>query len=207
MARVNGPLMSMEASGTVAGAVTFSTWKGIPYVRRHATPMNPSAPKQVSMRAMMRFLAQTGMSSVGTDQAAWDAAVASLKMSQFNLFVKKNQQRWRDFKSPSALCIPTEAGVAPAAGVITATGGVRCATLSIADGAQAPDYGWLIFKQDSMAPTPTWDELAYVVGHSGTPTIAVITPLPASTWHFKCIGFMTTGLKGATSADANCVVT
>ena len=41
MAKVTGPLMSMEASGTVGDALTFSRWVGRPYVRRYSVPSNP----------------------------------------------------------------------------------------------------------------------------------------------------------------------
>lgn len=41
MAKVTGPLMSLEASGTIGNALTFSRWVGRPYVRRYTVPSNP----------------------------------------------------------------------------------------------------------------------------------------------------------------------
>lgn len=41
MAKVTGPLMSLEASGTIGDALTFSRWVGRPYVRRYSVPGNP----------------------------------------------------------------------------------------------------------------------------------------------------------------------
>lgn len=41
MAKVTGPLMSLEASGTIGNALTFSRWVGRPYVRRYTIPGNP----------------------------------------------------------------------------------------------------------------------------------------------------------------------
>ena len=38
MAKVTGPLLSLEASGTVGDALTFSRWVGRPYVRRYTVP-------------------------------------------------------------------------------------------------------------------------------------------------------------------------
>ena len=40
MAKVKGPLMSMEASGSIAGAITFAKWKGQAYVRGLVIPKN-----------------------------------------------------------------------------------------------------------------------------------------------------------------------
>lgn len=40
MAKVTGPLMSLDASGTVGKTAVFSKWKGQNYVRLRVTPMN-----------------------------------------------------------------------------------------------------------------------------------------------------------------------
>lgn len=47
MAKVNGPLMSMEASGTIAGTLTFDK-RG--FVRTHVTPANPQTAEQGNVR-------------------------------------------------------------------------------------------------------------------------------------------------------------
>jgi hypothetical protein len=57
MAKVTGPLFSLEASGTVGGVVTYSQWKGRPYVRRHVIPLNPFSADQVAARNRVRCLA------------------------------------------------------------------------------------------------------------------------------------------------------
>lgn len=50
MAKVTGPLMSLEASGTIGDALTFSRWVGRPYVRRYTVPSNPQTPIQETHR-------------------------------------------------------------------------------------------------------------------------------------------------------------
>lgn len=50
MARVTGPLMSMEASGTVGKSLTFSNWVGRQYVRRWTRPSNPQTVDQMDQR-------------------------------------------------------------------------------------------------------------------------------------------------------------
>ena len=50
MAKVTGPLMSMSASGSIAGAITFAIWKGRAYVRQLVIPSNPSTPAQILNR-------------------------------------------------------------------------------------------------------------------------------------------------------------
>lgn len=50
MAKVTGPLMSLEASGTIGNALTFSRWVGRPYVRRYTVPSNPQTWDQEAHR-------------------------------------------------------------------------------------------------------------------------------------------------------------
>jgi len=58
MAKVKGPLMSLEASGSVANTITFSTWKGRPYVRQLVTPSNPSTAGQIAIRKVLGSIAK-----------------------------------------------------------------------------------------------------------------------------------------------------
>ena len=50
MARVTGPLMSMEASGTIGKTLTFANWVGRQYVRRWTRPANPQTADQMEQR-------------------------------------------------------------------------------------------------------------------------------------------------------------
>jgi len=50
MAKVTGPLMSLDASGTVGKTATFSKWKGRNYVRLRVTPMNRQTSNQQDAR-------------------------------------------------------------------------------------------------------------------------------------------------------------
>jgi len=54
MAKATGPLFSLEASGTIGKTVTYSRWKGRPYVRARVIPLNPFDPDQVIARNRIR---------------------------------------------------------------------------------------------------------------------------------------------------------
>lgn len=56
MAKVTGPLMSMDASGAFAGALVFTKWKGRPCVRQLVTPANPMTIDQETARNAVRVL-------------------------------------------------------------------------------------------------------------------------------------------------------
>lgn len=52
MAKVKGPLYSLDARGSIGKAMVFGGWKGIQWVRRHVIPQNPSTADQVALRLM-----------------------------------------------------------------------------------------------------------------------------------------------------------
>lgn len=50
MAKVTGPLMSLDASGQVGKTIVFAKWKGQNYVRELVKPLNPEDPDQGDAR-------------------------------------------------------------------------------------------------------------------------------------------------------------
>lgn len=87
MAKVSGPLMSLDARGKFADALVFTNWKGRPCVRQLVTPANPYAADQVAARNRVRVagagqrfanLALTmGAGRLVTDEAAIRAVTPS----------------------------------------------------------------------------------------------------------------------------------
>lgn len=207
MVKVYGPMMSMDASGTLAKAATFSKWKGRNYVRQRVIPANPRSGPQTGMRAMLKFLSQKWASLGAGPQATWVIRAASMVISPFNAFCSYNQSRWRQFKAPTDSDPATELGVAPAAPTTTPTGGVHQASLSIADGAQAPDFAWFVYSSTITGFTPGYDNLVAVVPYTATPTVYVHAPLLADTYYYRIGGCMKTGLKGALEVERSAVVT
>lgn len=57
MAKTNGPLFSMDASGKFGGALVFSKWKGRPTVRQLVRPSNPKTQGQAYARNYIRLTA------------------------------------------------------------------------------------------------------------------------------------------------------
>jgi hypothetical protein len=56
MAKVSGPLMSMDARGKFANTLVFSGWKGRPTVRQLVQPTNPQSADQMTARNMLSAL-------------------------------------------------------------------------------------------------------------------------------------------------------
>lgn len=57
MAKVTGPLMSMDASGKFADSMVFGKWKGRNVVRQYTKPSNPQTSLQTDTRNALRVLA------------------------------------------------------------------------------------------------------------------------------------------------------
>lgn len=98
MAKLKAPLMSMGASGKLAGALVFFPWKGLNCVREYVVPSNPDTPLQGVQRGYVttivaaihtaQAMANYPLGSI--DQTAY-AALASAKgkiMTWFNQAVK-----------------------------------------------------------------------------------------------------------------------
>lgn len=97
MAKVTGPLLSLDASGTIANTMTFSRWKGINYVRQRVIPTYSNSAEQVAVRdvvtdASVAWKENATVGAVEIDAAyklAYDVAASGTAMSGFNLFIKE----------------------------------------------------------------------------------------------------------------------
>ena len=56
MAKVDGPLMSVEARGKIADAIVFFPWKGRHVVRQWLKPTNPKSTKQGNLRSALKAI-------------------------------------------------------------------------------------------------------------------------------------------------------
>ena len=90
MAKVQGPLMSMGASGTIGKSITFGTWKGIKTARQRVVPANPKTVAQVAQRSIMKTVVGFWrVSLTQTDgKTSWNrfAATTGKPQSGFNAY-------------------------------------------------------------------------------------------------------------------------
>lgn len=91
MSRVTGPLFSLTASGTIGDVLTYSKWKGLPYVRVRVIPSNPQTAGQTSIRntltagvSIWRDTSQVPTAS----KTSWDYYASGTGMSGFNRYMK-----------------------------------------------------------------------------------------------------------------------
>lgn len=163
MAVVKGPLFSIGASGTVAGAVVYSTWKGRPYVRQHAIPANPRSAGQLSVRAMMQFLSQIWDGLTDADKADWDTRAAATNISPFNAFIAYNLTRWGLGDSPSKLDPATETGGAGSLTNHAATAQSRAINVETECDTVADMWAIAVYRSLTTGLTGTRSQLVHVI--------------------------------------------
>ncbi len=208
MVKLTGPMFSMTASGSIAKAVTYSSWKGRAYARQRVIPANPRSGPQTGMRAMLKFLSQEWTNLSIAEKADWTTRAASTVISNFNAFVGYNQSRWRSYDNPSKLDPADETGTAPTAPTTTPTGGIRQIQLSILDGVNAPDWAYVIHRSVTTGFTPAFSNVVAVTPWdvAGT-TIYIDTPLAIATYYYRIYGTLDTGLKGAVEVEISAAAT
>jgi hypothetical protein len=89
MAKVIGPLLSVDARGKLANAMVFMGWKGLKTVRQFVVPANPNTDPQKAVRATFTTAVGKHHLLLGPDKVAWDARASGQQLSGFNLFMKK----------------------------------------------------------------------------------------------------------------------
>lgn len=210
MARVSGPLMSLDASGTVASTIVFSKWKGRNYVRKHVKPHNPKAALQVGMRAMFSFLSQAWASVISASQATWSDPADAKAISKFNAFMSANQYDWRNFQSPSQTATRDESLQANALTGFVVTPGVREVSVEITAGSSySYDWGVLIYRSTENGFTPSLSTLVKVLPLSAT-TEGEATfedgPLDAGTYYYVAQAFTIKGAKGELVSQESAII-
>jgi hypothetical protein len=92
MAKIKGPLFSLDASGKLADSLVYLKWKGINDVRSYVIPANPRTEKQQAQRTKMTEAVDLWHATAfnDIDFSAWDlfASIMPTPMSGFNAFIK-----------------------------------------------------------------------------------------------------------------------
>lgn len=90
MAKLTGALFSLTASGTIADAITYGKWKGIPYARQRVVPANPRSLEQTSTRQVFTFIGDVYKRMPAIGREPWIQAVVGRPLTAQNLIMSKN---------------------------------------------------------------------------------------------------------------------
>jgi len=90
MARLTAPLLSLAASGTIAKAITYSSWKGIAYARTRVVPANPKSVAQLEVRGVFSTLNEMWKRMPQLARDPWQNDVVSLPLTARNRHIQEN---------------------------------------------------------------------------------------------------------------------
>lgn len=208
MARLTGPLMSLDASGTIAKTVTYSKWKGRNYARERIIPANPKSAKQTGIRALFAFVAAFWDSLSAPNKATWATIADSLQITNFNAYVRENLNRWMNWQAPTEAYPAAEASTPLTVTTLTTTGGVGQVDISITPSGSTDIWGMVILRDSAEITVPDWTKAVKVLVADGSNAVTwVDTPLAAGTWHYRAAVINTDGVLGTVKADQTATVT
>ena len=207
MVRVQAPAMSLQASGSLAGALVFSSWKGRPYVRELVKPANPKSGGQVGIRAMLRFLSQDWENLTSGDKTTWLDRANAKVVSTFNAFIGLNVYNWRDFLAPGQQDPILRTGTDSVLGTLAAVAGVRSITVTQPITTANDGWGIIFFRSPTGTFTATFDMCKRIGKVSGTNAVVFVdSPLLPGTYYYSIRPFTKLGKLGTESAEVNATV-
>jgi hypothetical protein len=207
MVRTYGPMMSLDASGSLGNAITFSKWKGRNYARERVIPHNPKSVSQTGIRAMFSFLSKQWAAIGSTPQASWDELAAFSAISPFNAFVAHCMNRFRDFLPPTQDYPAAAAGTPCTISTPVCVAGERSITVTV--GVTAAEDGWGIglFRSLSGTFTGAWDNLIAVKPIDGTNDVVFVdSPLDPDQYFYEARAFTTDGVWGDATAEDDATI-
>ena len=197
MVKVLAPALSLEASGSLGGALVFSTWKGRPYVRTLVKPSNPNTPMQNGIRQMMKFLGQQWDAIKAAYESSWQDLADNKNISPFNAYVGTNMAAWRSGSSPTMEYPPEVAMSATAIDTFSAVAGPRNIAVSYSLTASADQWGVILCRGDLTGFTPSWaNAIAVVYAHDTDEHVYVDAPLEAGEYFYRMAAFTQDGVTG-----------
>ncbi len=196
----------MDASGTIGDAITFSKWKGRPYVRERVIPSNPKSGAQTGRRGMFKFLSQVWTDVITGDRATWNDLADQIVASDFNAYMKLNMQDWHNFLAPSKTLARARSNTPSDNALTAAVWEENRIKLTLSGSALGDNWGIVIFAKEAGAVTPAVGN--GIITEADT-TIAAHdiywTPPSVATWHFNSIAFADDGAQAAAGGAQDAV--
>ncbi len=202
MATTKAPLFGLDASGTIAGSIVFSKWRGRTYVRRHSIPANPKSGLQVGMRAGLKFTTQDWANLTAALKEAWAQLAAPDNITLLNAAVRYNQRELRRnlgiWRTPDAT--PGTAADAPT--ITSVTPQPKSLVLDWTAGANAPQYTWYLHRSTTSGFTADVSNLVAIIT-AATTDYTDTNLTTGTTYYYRLRGGNYNGELGALSAEGS----
>ena len=203
-AKLDGPLMSMGASGSIGGILTFGSNKGRNFVRQLVIPANPKSAAQQGVRSLMAWIGKEWSQLTAGNQATWEAKATQRNISPFNAFSSVGMDNWSNGKGAQRED-PAEAGAAGAAPTaITDTVIERRATIDWTDPVTASQFAIVLYLSTTLGFTAGRDNAIKVID-LGVET-ATTNTLEPNTYYYRLRSFDIAGTLGTLAAEGSFVI-
>lgn len=194
--KLKGPMMSLDASGSIGGVLTASKWKGRNYMRTLVVPSNPRSAGQTATRAMMKFLSQNWAALSDANKATWEELATAGSYSPFNAYVAFDMARWTQWTSPTSEYPVPAADTPGTVSAFTAVAGVRQATLNVTLSSVDDNWGIILYRSATDTFTPAKTDTVLVGFHQTAGALAFVdTPVTPGVWHYRVGAFSLGGVK------------
>jgi len=190
MARLTAPLFSLKASGTIAKALTFSSWKGISYARTRVIPYNPKSTDQTEVRGIFSTLAEMYKRMPTFARNPFIFAVRGLPLTARNKHVQVNVPALKGESDLNKLIMSISGGQAvPPVNVVETDAGAQVINIT-ADAPTTPP-GYTLGSIHAAAvldgdPSPVIIRTTYVGYHQAAPYSIDIDVGTAGTYQTGC---------------------
>lgn len=204
MAKLDGPLMSMGASGSIGGMLTFGKNKGRNYVRQLVIPSNPQTAAQMGVRSLFGWLGKEWAQLTVANQATWETKAAQTVISPFAAFMAQSMDNWSNAKAGQRQD-PAEASAPPSIPTTIAdTVTARRANITWVDPATGDTFGLVYYHSLTTGFSPGRDNAVAVID-AGVRAFTTKTLAPA-TYYYRLRGFDYAGIFGTVSAEGSFVI-
>lgn len=206
MVKVNGPLFSLDASGTLGKAIVYSKWKGRNYVRERVIPSNPKSGPQTGRRAMFKWLTQHWAGLITSTKASWQTLADQIIAAPVNAFVKQGMEDWHNFLAPLDISDDDRSDV-PSDVVLSAAVWEENRIKITRSGSSIEDQkGIVIFASLSNGFTPAVGNAILVEDDVVITAVDTFwTPPSVATWYFNSMTFALDGALLAAGGEVNAV--
>jgi hypothetical protein len=208
MVKLKGPILSLEASGSLAKTVIVQQNKGRTYMRKLSSPSQPLAAGQVGNRTMFRHLTSHWSDLSAADQATWNPPAEDQNITAFDAYLRENLQRWGIGKDPGNAYPVAEddsAGVANLIVLLPQGRGVQVAfQLSTID----QNQGFRIHRNIAPGIPASNDNLVWIKSPIGIPADSWFdTPREPDQYWYRLVPFSDHGVTGTPTSELQITVT
>lgn len=186
MAKTRAPLLSLEASGSLAKVLIMSRGRRQPYTKYAQKPKDPKTAKQLGRRIWFKGLANAWTQLLQWKKDAWIDCPTETDESNYNRYMRYNLALIDQEIAPT-LKYPW-LGTAPPSDVLspTLTGGPRHVINAWTITAAIEAWFLLIYRDDSPGFTPTNLNIVRAVARTSAGTATYIdAPLDAGTYYYR----------------------